>query len=258
MSNTRFLIRNILRASEGAYIVNGDGAYTDVVARNEIAPFVHERVQDGDRETLWRSAGASPIVVDFDLSSVTSNSVSAWAVLGRAVGESHSLTVYSRPTYDGNALDWTARSGPYVFNAMQRDGGASFSTTTDDFLRFSWFIGTITVGELWAGPVVDLGFQHSPSSQSSPHRNRVEQKYPDGSVVINELGYNGRDVRLLFAGVRDSMRATLEALSDVSGTFVYLDPLDRAFEVYLPDGAVNVEQNFIDNFTVEVGLVRVP
>lgn len=254
MSNSRFLLTNLL-ADPNAYVENGIGL--NAPARTEVSPYLMERAMDSDRMTVWKGGGG----LDFDigLDAVSANAVSAAAVLGIGNTGITNVKVFSRAAYYGAAGygggGWIQRGGTMTTTGL-RDLGISFDAVSDDFWRFQMFTGGYIVGTLWLGPVTDLGILYSPTSQSSPNRSRIEQRYADGSMVINDLGPPGRDIRLLFANVRQSMADTLEALADQPGSFVYLDPRGRAHEVICPNGAVSVVQNFIDNYTVEVNLVK--
>lgn len=254
MANSRFLITNLV---EAATLKNGTGG--GAPARDEASPYVMERVQYGDRNTVWTSSAtpASPLNVEFDMGSAVS--VEACALLGvRSLDATQTIQVaaYSAAAYPGGP--WTLRG--ITSASTKRDMATTFNSVSARYWRVQITASVPTkfsIGRIWLGPVTDLGIKHSPGAKSSPFRNRLEQAQATGSFVINDLGDPGRDISLPFGVISSATDATLAALSDVTGSFVFIDPDSNVYEVILRGGRVERANNFA-SYSDSIDLARLP
>ena len=243
MANARFLLTNL---ASSATIKNGTGGSPTPPARSEEAPFVMERALNGDRRSLWKSDAANDVLyfgtdyqVDLDLGSAVA--VSAVHVGGMSCpgGVITSMEVGYFASYPSTT--------PVVLGNINfggttpRDHTFTFNAVSARYL-YLWIGASASpiIGNIFPAQMLDVGAAPNFGGQTSHFRNRIEQQLEDGSMLINELGYEGADFSLSFSPVLEATGTLLRRLEQAPGTIVYVDPDDVGYEVYLKGGRINV------------------
>lgn len=258
MSNSRFIIAN--KVFDFGSLLNGTGGGS-IPARDETSPYLMENALIAGRRTLWQSSSgvASPFTVDVDLGGSKSVNVAAVCGLRSDAGMASCDVQYSSAYYP-SAVTWTTADSITLINTP-RDAGKVFSggSTSARYWRFSFTgFGAFSLASLWLGVYTDLGGMHSPDAETTPFLNRLESQQSDGSFVVNVLGDKGHDFTLPFNTADSTLKTTLQSLSDVEGSVVYIDPDDAFYEVIVRGARVNTKRSFSSIYGVGVELARLP
>lgn len=262
MANARFLLTNL---ASTATVKNGTGGSPTPPARSEEAPFTMERALNGDRRSLWKANAANDVLyfgtdyqLDLDLGSVTS--VSAVHIGGMSCpgGAISSLEVGYFASYPSSTAIVLGTVN-FSSGSFPRDYTFTFNSVSARYL-YVWIGASASpvIGNVFPAEVLDVGAAPNFGSQTSHFRNRIEQQLEDGSVLINELGYEGADFSLNFSPVLEATWTLLRRLEQASGTIVYVDPDNVGYEVYLKGGRVNVSKLGGGLFSVSFELGRCP
>lgn len=257
MSNSRFIIIN---RAFSATLLNGTGGGS-IPARDETSPYLMENALIAGRRTIWQSSSgvASPFTFDIDLGASRSINVAAICGLRSDAAISACAVQYSS-TYYPTATTWTT-ADTITLTGNPRDAGKVFSggSASARYWRFSITgTGAFSLASFWIGSYTDLGVLHSPDAETTPFLNRLESQQSDGSFIINVLGDKGHDFTLPFNTVDSTLKTTLQSLSDVEGSVVYIDPDDAFYEVIVRGARVNTKRSFSSIYGVGIELARLP
>lgn len=257
MANTKIDTTNHVAA---ATLKNGTGG--GAPALDETLPYGMANLLTSDRYTIWKTAStpsASPVLLDLDLGS--DKATKAVAVLGyRRVGASAvtTVTVKSAASASGYVPGAWTTQGTFSLSANPRDNGCEFSSVSHRYWRLEFAHGgsAWSAGRIWIGSPTDLGAIHSPGGLYAPHRNRLETPLPSGATVLQDLGDPGADFTLPWNSIESSLRTTLQALADATGSFLLVDPDGNFFEVFMRNGRVPVVRQFSSLFDINLEMAR--
>ena len=258
MSNSRLILAN--KVFDNGTILNGTGGGTP--ALEETAPYVMTNAMTAGRRTKWQTsaAPASPLTFDVDLGAA--RAVGCAAVCGLR-SDSGVIMGSCDVQWGASATGaWTTLDSVAI-TGSPRDAGVVFTggSVTKRYWRFNFtFAGTggFSLSSLWLGALTDLGGMHSPDAETSPFQNRAESQVSDGSYLINTLGDKGHDFTLPFNVASASLRTTMQAISDLSGSFVYIDPDGNFYEVIARGGRVTTRRSHATIYALGVELARLP
>lgn len=243
MGTCRFVLNNL---AENATIKNGSGGSPTPPARSEVAPFVMERALRDDRRSLWKTGAPNDVFyfgvgyqADIDLGSAGLVSSISLHGLSCPGGSLSSLEVGYFTSYPSITPNPTGNLN--LSSTTPRDLGLRF---TEVGARY-WYVvihasAAPVIGRVKIGALLDLGIAPNPGSTSSPFRNRLEQVLEDGSVIVNEVGYPGRDIGLNFDPITPATGAQLETIQRFPGPVTYYDQDDNCFECIVRGGRVEL------------------
>lgn len=259
MANTRLGLVNWI-TSAGAVLKNGTGG--GAPALNEQAPYTMSKLLTWDRYLYWKSATmASPTAYDVDIDLGASRAVDLLAINGYKTASGVGIAVdfyYQTGAYNA-AGTWTYLA---TLAAGIRDVGVQITPVTARSMRMRVIPNSgstvCRVGNFFAGQLVDLGGRHSPGGLYAPVRNRIELGTPGGVTFLSDTGDPGADLTLPWESASDAQRATLLALHDLTGSFIMLDGDGACFEVYVVNGRIGAERQFIGRSDMSVELRRLP
>lgn len=232
MSNARFLLTNLLELSTTSLLSGAGGGAHDLV---ENPPYTTAMLTNPDRFTEYQAAAspASPILIDYDLGSA--KFFGAGALLNfdspatlpvTTVEFSSQASSYS----PGGA--WTLRGTITLGVDKPVDSAVLFASASARYLRTAFTVfDQFTLGRLWIGPVLDLGSGGSPplNMQFDPMESAEESDH--GPDVLEDYGRRRFTSRLRFSDVPDATFQQFNSASLAGGRIVYIDPLDRVWEV---------------------------
>lgn len=231
MASSRWVISNQL---ETATLKNGTGG--GAPARDEVAPYVMEHVQNTERLVKWQATGAGDIDVDFDLGSA--KQVIYAGILGHVgVGGLGSLSCtvsYGAAylTWDGNATVLSLIGG--------QDVGAIFAAINKRYWRFSFtFVGSsFTVGRIViATAITDLGLLFSSARETLRIPSVVERTIGD-QPRITRLGVIKKTMELQFSNIDGTALGKLIGVT-LGKSAIYVDRFDASNEVVFPEAGVS-------------------
>jgi len=258
MGNSRFIIVN--KVFTLASLLNGTGGGS-IPARDETSPYLMENAMTAGRRTKWQTSSgvASPFTFDVDMGSATS--INCAAVCGiRCDAGMGSCDIQYSTTYYPTATTWTTADSISLISTP-RDGGVVFAggAVSKRYWRFNiTSFGQFSLSSLWLGSYTDLGGMHSPDAETTPFGNRAESQHTDGSFLVNVLGEKGHDFTLPFNATDSTLKTTLQSLSDVEGSVVYIDPDDNFYEVIVRGARVPTKRSHSSIYGVNVELARLP
>lgn len=242
MANARFLLENIF---ENATVLNGTGGSPTPPARSEVAPFVTERVLNRDRRSVMKfdtSNGtyfAGGYQIDLDTGSNVSADCIALGGLSCPGGEIIEIHVGYANSYPTSSYFFLGSIN--LAATTERDAVIPFVSASKRYWCV-WIDATASpvVGCVRGGTMLNVGAAPNFGSQMSAFRNRIEQTLEDGTVLINELGDEGADFSLSFSPVLEYNGTLLRQVEKKSGTFIYVDPSNIGYEVFLKGGRINI------------------
>ncbi len=258
MSNSRFIITN--KAFTLADLLNGTGGGS-IPARDETSPYLMENALTPGRRTLWQSSSgvASPFTLDLDMGASTAVNCAAICGLRSDAGMA-SCDVQYATTYYPTATTWTTADS-VTLTGTPRDAGKVFSGGSVSArywrLSFSGF-GAFSLSSVWLGVYTDLGVLHSPDAETTPFMVRMESQHSDGSYLVNVLGDKGHDFTLPITAHNSTLKTTMQSLSDVTGSVVYIDPDDNFYEVIIRGARVQTRRTHSSIFGTNVEMARLP
>lgn len=257
MSNSRLIITN--KVVVYGTVKNGAGGGAPVV--DETSPYVIGNAIIPGRRTLWQTSSgvASPFTLDIDLGAA--RAVDCAAVCGlRSTAGMGSCDVQYATTYYPAAVVWTTADS-ITLTGTPRDAGKVFAggSVSARYWRFSFTgFGQFSLSSVWLGAYTDLGGLHSPGAETTPFLNRLESQQSDGTFLLNVLGDKGHDFTLPFNTVTSTLKTTMQSLSDVEGSIVYIDPDDHFYEVIVRGAKVGTQRTHSGIYSVGVELARLP
>jgi hypothetical protein len=125
-------------------------------------------------------------------------------------------------------------------------------------LAFSIATGPISLGKLWVGDPTDLGVYHDPEAVYGLARNRLETQLPGGAYALTDLGDPGGRYALPFHAIGASLKNTLKALRNQTGSFLMIDPEGTCAEVFVRGGTVEPTRRYNSLWSTDIDLVVLP
>jgi len=212
---------------------------------------------------MTSSSPPSPTRFDIDLGS--NKTVTAAVILGIRLAAGaviNTCDIYSAAAAAGYPPGvWNLQGSISISSAADpRDMGAIIASISHRYWRFEFGIptGAFSIGRLWLGAPTDLGVYHSPGALFSPYQNRLETPQPNGSIVLASLGDPGMDFSLPFDYAATSLKTTLTALANQTGSFLLIDPDTNFYEVILKQGRVPRIRRFNSAYSITLDMQRLP
>lgn len=258
MSNSRFILAN--KVFQSATLLNGTGGGS-IPARSETSPYLMENALVAGRRTVWQTAASpgSPFTLDLDLASAKSVNCAVLCGMRSESGMS-SCDVQYASTYYPTATTWTTVDS-ISLTGTPRDAGVVFAggSVSARYWRLSITnFGQFSLSSVWLGVYTDLGAAHSPDAETTPFTVRMESQHSDGSYLVNVLGDKGHDFTLPFNTIDSTLKGTIQTLSDLSGSLIYIDPDDSFFEVIVRGARVQTRRTHSSIFGTNVEMARLP